>query len=117
MNKVFLIGNLTREPELTETSNGVKICRFTLAVNRNYADAAGEHKADYFSIVCWRGLSENVSRCLHKGGRVCVIGSIECRTYESNDVKKSIVDIVAQDVEFLTAANHPFANNLMPYQE
>lgn len=102
MNKVILIGNLTRDPELTETSGGVKICRFSIAVNRNYAGADGERKTDFFNCVAWRGLGETVARFTKKGTKVCVSGSIELRNYEdSQGVKRTGVDIVAQDVEFL----------------
>lgn len=103
MNKVFLIGNLTRDPELTETSSGVSLCRFSIAVNRNYSGSDGERKTDFFNIVAWRGLGENVSRYAKKGNKVAVSGSIELRNYEdSQGVKRTGVDIVAQDVEFLT---------------
>jgi single-strand DNA-binding protein len=106
MNKVFLIGNLTRDPELTETSGGVKICRFAIAVNRNYAGGDGERKTDFFNCVAWRGLGETVARYSRKGNKVAVSGSIELRNYEdSQGVKRTGVDIVAQDVEFLTPKN------------
>lgn len=103
MNKVFLIGNLTRDPELTETSAGISICRFSIAVSRNYSGSDGERKTDFFNCIAWRGLGENVARYAHKGNKVAVSGSIELRNYEdSQGVKKTAVDIVAQDVEFLT---------------
>ena len=103
MNKVFLIGNLTRDPELSETNSGVSLCRFSIAVNRNYGSADGERKTDFFNIVAWRGLAETVSRYAKKGNKVAVSGSIELRNYEdSQGVKRTGVDIVAQDVEFLT---------------
>ena len=86
MNKVILIGNLTRDPELTETSG-----------------SDGERKTDFFNCVAWRGLGETVARFTKKGTKVCVSGSIELRNYEdSQGVKRTGVDIVAQDVEFLT---------------
>ena len=103
MNKVFLIGNLTRDPELTETTSGVSLCRFAIAVNRNYGSADGERKTDFFNVVAWRGLGETVARYAKKGNKVAVSGSIELRNYEdSQGVKRTGVDIVAQDVEFLT---------------
>lgn len=103
MNKVFLIGNLTRDPELTETSGGVSICRFAIAVNRTYSGADGERKTDFFNVTAWRGLGETVARYAHKGNKVAVVGSIELRNYEDNQgVKRTAVDIVAQDVEFLS---------------
>ena len=103
MNKVFLIGNLTRDPELTETNGGIKICRFAIAVNRNYSGSDGERKTDFFNCVAWRNLAETVARYTKKGIKVAVSGSIELRNYEdSQGVKRTGVDIVAQDVEFLT---------------
>lgn len=106
MNKVFLIGNLTRDPELTETSGGVSICRFAIAVNRNYSGSDGERKTDFFNVTAWRGLGETVSRYAKKGNKVAVSGSIELRNYEdSTGAKRTAVDIIAQDVEFLTPRN------------
>ena len=103
MNKVFLIGNLTRDPELTETTSGVSLCRFSIAVNRNYGGADGERKTDFFNVVAWRGLGETVARYAKKGNKVAVSGPIEHRNYEDGQgVKRTGVDIVAQDVEFLT---------------
>lgn len=103
MNKVFLIGNLTRDPELTETSGGVSICRFAIAVNRSYSGSDGERKTDFFNITAWRGLGETVARYAKKGNKVAVSGSIEIRNYEdAQGVKRTGVDIIAQDVEFLT---------------
>lgn len=106
MNKVFLIGNLTRDPELTETNTGISVCRFAIAVNRNYSAADGERKTDFFNCVAWRGLGENVARYAHKGNKVAVSGSIELRNFEdSQGVKRTGIDIVAQDVEFLSPRN------------
>ena len=103
MNKVFLIGNLTRDPELTETQSGVKICRFSIAVSRSFTGADGERQTDFFNCVAWRGLAENVARYCRKGNKVAVSGSIETRNYEdSQGIKRTATDIVASDVEFLT---------------
>lgn len=103
MNKVYLIGNMTRDPELTETAGGIKICRFGLAVTRNYTASDGEKKTDFFNCIAWRQLAETVARCTHKGNKIAVIGSIELRNFEDGQgVKRTAVDIVATDVEFLT---------------
>lgn len=103
MNKVFLIGNLTRDPELTETSGGTKVCRFSIAVSRNYTGADGERQTDFFNCVAWRGLAETVARYTHKGDKVAVSGSIELKNYEdSKGVKRTAVDINVGDIEFLT---------------
>lgn len=103
MNKVILIGNLTRDPELTETNSGVKVCRFSIAVNRAYKNGDGERITDFFNIVAWRGLGESVARYTRKGNKVAVVGSIESRNYTDNEgVKRTAVDVIAADVEFLT---------------
>lgn len=103
MNKVFMIGNLTREPELTETSGGIKVCRFSIAVNRSYAGGNGERKTDFFNVIAWRGLAETAAKYLKKGNKVAVSGSIELRDYEDRQgVKQKAIDIVAQELEFLT---------------
>lgn len=107
MNKVFLIGNLTRDPELTETSSGTQICRFGMAVNRQYTSSDGERETDFFNVTAWRGTAENIARYCRKGHKVAVLGSIQIRSYEDRDgVKRTAVDIVAQDVEFLTQRAH-----------
>ena len=103
MNKVFLIGNLTRDPELTETPSGVATCRFSIAVNRNYTSQDGERQTDFFNCTAWRGQAETIARYTKKGNKVAVTGSIQLRNYEDNQgVKRTAVDIIVQDVEFLT---------------
>ena len=103
MNKVFLIGNLTRDPELTETASGVAVCNFSIAVNRNYASQDGERQTDFFNCTAWRGTAEAISRYTKKGKKIAVTGSIQLRNYEDNQgVKRTAIDIIAQDVEFLS---------------
>ena len=103
MNKVFLIGNLTRDPELTETSGGVSVCHFAIAVNRTYSSSDGDRQTDFFNVTAWRGLADNIARFMKKGSKVAVSGSIQIRNYEDNQgMKRTAVDVIAQDVEFLT---------------
>lgn len=103
MNKVFLIGNLTRDPELTETASGVSVCHFTIAVTRNYTTGDGERETDFFKCTAWRGLADSIARFCKKGGKVAVSGSVQLRNYDDNKgQKRTAVDIIAQDVEFLT---------------
>ena len=103
MNKVILIGNLTRDPELSETAGGVPVCHFSIAVNRNYSSPDGERQTDYFNCTAWRAMAESIARFTKKGKKVCVVGSIQLRNYEDNQgVKRTAVDIIAQDVEFLS---------------
>ena len=103
MNKVILIGNLTRDPELTETPSGVAVCRFAIAVSRDYANADGTRETDFFNITVWRGRAENCGKYLKKGNKVAIIGSLQNRSYEDKDgIKRNVTDVVANEVEFLT---------------
>ena len=103
MNKVILIGNLTRDPELTETPSGVPVCRFAIAVSRDYANADGTRETDFFNITVWRGRAENCGKYLKKGNKVAVFGSLQNRSYEDKDgIKRTVTDVIASDVEFLT---------------
>ncbi len=103
MNKVYLIGNLTRDPEVSETTGGVPYCRFSIAVNRNFTNADGNREADFFNIIVWRGQAEPCGRFLKKGSKIALVGSLQNRSYEDKDgVKRTVTDIVASEVEFLT---------------
>lgn len=104
MNQVFLIGNLTRDPELSQTPSGVSVCRFSIAVNRSYAANGEQPQTDFFNCTAWRGLGENVAKFQKKGSKVAVSGSIQLRNYEDNNgVKRTAVDIICQNVEFLSS--------------
>lgn len=107
MNKVVLIGNLTREPELSETPSGVAVCKFSIAVNRDYTNADGDRETDFFNITVWRGRAENCGKYLKKGNKVAIVGSLQNRSYEDKDgVKRNVTDVVANNVEFLTPKNN-----------
>ena len=104
MNKCIFIGNLTRDPEFQTTGSGVSLCRFSIAVNRNYSNSNGEREADFINIVTWRGLAENCNKYLTKGRKVCVVGQLQTRTYDDKDGnKRYATEIVAEDVEFINA--------------
>ena len=106
MNKVILIGNLTRDPELNETSSGVARCTFAVAVTRDYANSDGTRETDFFNITVWRRLAENCGKYLKKGNKVAVVGSLQNRSYDDKDgIKRNVTDVVASDVEFLTPKN------------
>ncbi|MCK9575302.1 MAG: single-stranded DNA-binding protein [Clostridia bacterium] len=106
MNKVILIGNLTKDPELATTTNGISVCRFTLAVSRKYKNAEGEYETDFLNVVVWRGQAENCHKYLRKGSKVAVVGAIQTRSYDAQDgTKKYVTDIVADEVEFLSTKN------------
>lgn len=106
MNKVFLIGNLTRDPELSETNSGVSLCRFAIAVNRRFSGGDAERQTDFFNVTAFRVLADNIARFCKKGNKVAVVGSIQIRNYEDNNgQRRTFVDVVADDVEFLTPKN------------
>ncbi|MBP3704739.1 MAG: single-stranded DNA-binding protein [Candidatus Ventricola sp.] len=113
MNKVYLIGNLTRDPEMRSTSAGIPVCNFSIAVNRRFKNAqTGQQETDFFNIVAWRQLAELCGRYLAKGRKVAVCGSIQIRSYEAQDgTKRTAVDIVADDVEFLSSGNASSASS------
>ena len=103
MNKITLIGNLTHDPEVRSTPNGVTVCTFTIAVNRRFAQQGGEKATDYFRINAWRQLGENCARYLAKGRKVAVVGELQARTYEGKDgATRMSLDVSAAEVEFLT---------------
>ncbi len=105
MNKVFLIGNLTRDPELRTTSTGDSVCSFSIAVNRRRRSnaEAGQPEADFFRVSAWRQLGENCAKYLAKGRKVSVVGSVSCRTYVGSDGQtRASLEVQADDVEFLT---------------
>lgn len=103
MQRVFLIGNLTRDPELSETNSGVAVCRFSIAVNRRRTSAEAEQQTDFFNVTAWRGLADTISRFCKKGNKIAVTGQIQIRTYEDREgAKRTSVDVVAEEVEFLS---------------
>lgn len=103
MNKVFLVGNLTKDPEHQTTSNGLSVCRFALAVSRRYTNSEGEREADFINCVAWRGLADNIAKYLKKGKKACVTGSLQTRSYEAQDgSKRYVTEVVADDVEFIS---------------
>lgn len=108
MNKAFLTGNLTKDPELRTTQSGDAVCTFTIAVNRRHKSRAqaGQQEADFFHITAWRQLGENAAKWLIKGKKVTVVGPVSCRTYQGNDGKTyASMEVTADDIEYLSPAN------------
>lgn len=103
VNQVILMGNLTRDPELRTTPSGQSVCSFSLALNRSYKDASGEWQeaTDYIDVTAWGPLGERVNQYLSKGRRCLVQGRLQSRSWEQDGVKRSKVDVLANDVTFL----------------
>lgn len=105
LNKIMLIGNLGRDPELQVTSDGTPVTKFSLAVSRSYNSSTGERKeeTEWFNIVAWRNLAERCEKYLHKGSKVYIEGRITQRKYTDRDgIQRTAVDVIANDVQFLT---------------
>lgn len=102
MNKLTIIGNLTKDPELRSTSTGINVCSFTVAVNRKYR-VEGQPDADFFDVTAWRERGELCAKFLQKGKKVCVIGAVSLKTWESESGKHGArLEVTAEEVEFLS---------------
>ena len=103
MNKVFLIGRLTRDPQASTLDSGRSYCRFSIAVDRFSRDR--ENSVDFINIITWNELAQNCVKYLAKGSQVAVFGSIQTGSYEKDGVRRQTFDVRADQVEFLTRAN------------
>lgn len=98
MNKLTIIGNLTKDPELRTTSQVISVCDFTVAVNHRKGEGS-----DFFRVTTWRGLAENCAKHLAKGRKVCVVGPVSVRTYQTQGGEtRASLEVTAEDVEFLS---------------
>ena len=103
MNKFYVIGNLTRDPELTVTASGTKRCRFSLAVNRRSANADGERQADFFDFTAFNTLAETIVKYCRKGNKLLVEGRVETNNYTASDGTAHYgYNFIAHAAEFLT---------------
>ncbi|MBI2264705.1 MAG: single-stranded DNA-binding protein [Armatimonadetes bacterium] len=102
LNRVILIGRLTRDPEFRFTPNGNPVCTFTLAVDRGYKKAQGERETDFIDIVAWTKLAETCNNFLTKGRLVCIEGRLQIRSYETQDgQKRKAAEVVASNMQML----------------
>lgn len=103
MNKLTIIGNVTKDPEMRTTQSGIAVCSFTVAVNRRQQGQVGQPDADFFRVTAWRGLAQTCHMYLAKGRKVAVSGSVSASAYASNDGKpRASLEVTADDVEFLS---------------
>ncbi len=102
INRVVLVGRMTRDPELRRTQTGTPVTSFTLAMNRNFSSANGERQADFINCVVWNKSAENVERYCSKGSLVGVEGRLQSRQYEAQDGRKvTVIEVVCDSVQFL----------------
>lgn len=104
MNKVILIGRLTRDPELRTIATGNATTSFTIAVNRNFTNQNGEREADFINCVAWRKQAENIAKYCTKGSQIAVEGRIQTRSYDAQDgTKRYVTEVIADNVTFLSS--------------
>ena len=104
MNKVILVGNLTRDPELITTNNGVSVCRFSVACQRRFTNQNGEREADFINCVAWRQNAEFCYKYFKKGNKVALVGSLQTRSYDAQDgSKRTATDVVVDEIEFASS--------------
>ena len=105
MNKVELVGRLTKDPEVKLTSNQTQFCNFTIAVDRRFKDANGQRQADFINCVAWRQTAVFIQKYFHKGNRIGLVGSIQTRSYDDqNGQKKFITEVVVDEAEFVESS-------------
>lgn len=102
----MLIGNLTKDPEINTTTNGVSVGNFTVAVQRKFKNKEGEYEVDFINCIAWRTTAEFVHKYFKKGQKIACVGSIQTRTYEANDkTKRYVTEVVVDEVEFVEKAS------------
>lgn len=112
LNRVVLVGRLTKDPEFRTTQSGVDVATFTLAVNRNFKSKNGEQQADFINCVVFRKQAENVNNYLNKGSLAGVDGRLQSRSYENKEGQRVfITEVVCDSVQFLEPKNAQASNN------
>ncbi|HCS73974.1 MAG TPA: single-stranded DNA-binding protein [Clostridiales bacterium] len=122
LNKIILIGRLTKDPEMRSTTSNISVTTFMLAVDRSFTNQQGEREADFIPIVTWRKLAETCARYLTKGRLVAVSGRLQVRSYEDNNgQRRYISEVVADEVQFLernpSASQGESSPQYTPYQQ
>lgn len=101
MNRVILVGRITKDPELKMTQSNIPVCSFTLAVNRQFTDQSGERQADFIQCVVWRKQAENLERFVKKGALLGVEGRIQTRQYETDNGTRYVTEVLCDSIQFL----------------
>ncbi len=105
LNQTVLVGRLVQEPELRETENGHKVTNITLAVPRSYKNSQGEYETDFISCVLWKGIAENTVEYVKKGDLLGIKGRINTRSFEVDEMRRNVMEVVAEKVTFLSNKN------------
>lgn len=111
MNKIILIGRLTKEPELKYTQSGTAVASFNLAVDRKFTNQNGDREADFINCVAWNKTAEFISEYFHKGKQMALEGRLQVRSYDGNDGQRHwVTEVVAEQVEFVGSKNDSNSN-------
>ena len=102
MNQIEIVGNLTKDVEIEKTQSGIPRAKFTVAVQRRFANADGKYETDFFNVVAWRGAAEYCAKYMKKGNKIAIAGSMQSRTYEKDGVKHTVWEVIAESVENCT---------------
>jgi single-strand DNA-binding protein len=101
INRVILVGRITKDPEVKQTQSNIPVVSFTLAVNRQFTDQSGEKQADFIQCVVWRKQAENLARFVKKGALLGIEGRIQTRQYEADNGTRYVTEVVCDSVQFL----------------
>ena len=102
MNKVMLIGRLTKDPEVKQTPSNILVCAFTVAVDRKFKDKDGTRQADFIQCVGWRQVAEIIGKYFFKGSRIGITGSLQSRSYDDNNgIKRHVTEVIIEEIDFL----------------
>lgn len=105
MNRVILVGRITKDPEVKQTQSNIPVASFTLAVNRQFADQSGERQADFIQCVVWRKQAENLARFVKKGALLGIEGRIQTRSYEAENGMRYVTEVLCDSIQFLESRN------------
>lgn len=101
MNKCSIIGRLTKDPEVRKTNSGLSVCSITVAVDRKFKNANGERDTDFIPVVAWRQVADIIGTYFHKGSRIGITGSIQTRSFDGQNGKVFVTEVLAEDIDFL----------------
>ena len=105
LNQTVIVGRIVKDPELKESDSGKKVTNITLAVPRSFKNMNGEYETDYIPCVLWKGVAESTTQYCKKGDLVGIKGRIQSRSYETEEEKRYVVELIAEKVTFLTSKN------------
>lgn len=102
MNKVILMGRLTKDPEVKKTQSNLSVCSFSIAVDRRFKDSNGNKQTDFINCVAWRTAADIIGNYFHKGSRILVTGSLQSRSYDDQaGNKRTVIEVLVEEVEFV----------------